>query len=430
MTALLSGAAALPAAEPAAGAPRTTLTFDAALRRALEVNNQVEASKQEIFAAQANRGYLRSAILPHLAVNGVVQRNSIERTFGTAPNDVTILPLNNWNYQVTVTQPIFAGLRELRAYSQATLGVENAVEGNRETEDQILLRVASSYLSLVNAEALKDVEKKNIELATTRRKQAEAFYNAGEVTKVDVLRAETAIKAEQRALAAAQLQRDTAESDLRVQLEIEGPIDALPPNRGLPVIPDEKDLVAKAEAIRPEVKMAANDVSIAQLEVKKQKGFALPTLYFNGGLLNQKSAFPAQNYGFGAIQFSVPIFQSGEVQNRVAQARAKELEARYAMQTAKLTAKEDVVKALSAYHAAETSLGLANDQLASAQAAYDQEFQLYQAQEATSLDLAASEAALADARRAVNEETLNRALAVLRVFYASGEIKQALGVTQ
>jgi hypothetical protein len=37
---------------------------------------------------------------------------------------------------------------------------------------------------------------------------------------------------------------------------------------------------------------------------------------------------------------------------------------------------------------------------------------------------------LADARRAVAEETLNRDLAELRVWYAAGAIKEALGVTQ
>jgi len=413
------------------GAPQTPtrLTLDAALRRALEVNNQVEQSRREIQAAEANSGYLLSQVMPHIAVNGTLQRNSIQRTFGTAPNEVTILPLNNWNYALTLEQPLFAGLREQRAYSQAKLGVENAVQTTSETEDQTLLRVASSFLGLVNADARIEVEKKNIELAENQKKQAQAFYEAGESTKVDVLRAETAIKAAQRALAGAQNARDTAESDLRAALDLDGPIEALPSDRPLPLIPDEATLVNHAQDVRPDVQVASNDLRIASLEVSKQRGYWLPTVAFNGGLINQKSAFPAQNYTFGALQFSIPIFQSGEVQNRVAGAKAREYEARIGLDTMKVNAREDIRKALSSLHAAETSLGLAREQLAAAQAEYDQTFELYRAQEATSVDVATSEASLADARRAVAEETLNHDLAELRVWYAAGDIKKAVGVT-
>ena len=71
-------------------------------------------------------------------------------------------------------------------------------------------------------------------------------------------------------------------------------------------------------------------------------------------------------------------------------------------------------------------LQLATEQLQAAQAEYDQAFDLYRAQEATSLDVAASETSLADARRAVAEETLNRDLAQLRVWHAAGAMKDAL----
>ena len=83
---------------------------------------------------------------------------------------------------------------------------------------------------------------------------------------------------------------------------------------------------------------------------------------------------------------------------------------------------------MATLNAAETSLGLAKEQLTAAEAEYQQEFELYRAQEATSLDLATSEQSLADARRAVAEETLNRDVAALRVWYASGAMREALNL--
>jgi outer membrane protein TolC len=112
----------------------------------------------------------------------------------------------------------------------------------------------------------------------------------------------------------------------------------------------------------------------------------------------------------------------------VAGAKAREEEAKLGLETAKISAREDVHKAIVALQSADTSLGLAKEQLAAAEAEYAQAFELYRAQETTSLDVATSEASLADARRAVAEETLNRDLAELRVWYAAGEIKEAVGV--
>lgn len=409
----------------------TRLTLDDALRRALQVNNSVEQSRAEIGVATAAKDQLLSAVLPRITLDGALTRNSIEQTFGGEGEDsVTILPRNDWNYRVILTQPIYAGRREFRAYSQAKLGIENAREGVRGTEDGALLNVASSFLAVVNADRRIDVEKGNIELAEKRITQAKAFYEAGEVTVVDVLRAETAMKAAQRLMAAAVQQKEHATTRLREALDLDGAVDVVPPDRDLAPLPDEATLVRRAESSRPDVQVAENNVRIAKLEIAKQRGFWLPTVFFDGGFIHQKTAFPADKYSYGAFRFNVPLFQSGEVIARVAGAKEREKQAELALETAKLAAREDVRRALADLLSAGTSLALAKEQLESAQAEYDQAFDLYRAQEATSLDVAASENSLAEARRAVAEETLNRDLAELRVWYAAGAIKQAVGISQ
>jgi outer membrane protein len=409
-------------------AAQTRLTFDEALRRALEVNTTVERARQDIGVADANRRFLLSAVLPRIVATGDLTRNSIEQRFGEGDDAIAILPQNDWALRVTLTQPVYAGQRELRAYSQAKIGVENAREGTVATENAILLRVASSYLAVVNADRRVDVERRNIELAQRRREQATAFYDAGEVTRVDVLRAETAMKAAQRLLAAASQQREHAVAQLREDLDLDGEIVVATPEHELPALPSESELVERATTSRPDVDIAENNLRIAELEVKKQRGFWLPTLRFEGGYLQQKTPFPAPTYSYGALRLSVPILQSGEVFARVAGAKSQEKQAALDLQTTKLTAREDVRRALADLETAHTGLQLATEQLAAAQAEYEQAFDLYRAQEATSLDLASSEASLADARRAVAEETLNHDLAELRVWYAAGAMKEAVGV--
>jgi outer membrane protein len=401
---------------------QTRLTFDEALRRALEVNNTVERARYDIDYAEASRSGLLSAVMPRITLQGNLTRNSITQTFGGGEEgeELTILPRNDWAYQIVLSQPIFAGRRELRAYSQAKIGIENAKEGAQLTEDGVLLRVASSYLAVVNADRRVAVERSNIELAEKRRAQAQAFFEAGEVTKVDVFRAETAMKAAQRLLAVAVQQREHAAAQLRIDLDLDGAVEVVPPAQSLPALPAADLLIARATTSRHDVDIAENNVRIAKLEVSKQRGFWLPTVTFDGGLINQKTPFPADRYSYGALRFNVPLFQSGEVFARVAGAKSRERQAEIALDEAKLGAREDVNRALADLHAAETGLQLANEQLVAARAEYEQAFELYRAQEATSLDVAASEQSLADARRAVAEETLNRDLAELRVWYAAG----------
>jgi outer membrane protein len=414
-------------AQAVAEAP-TRLTFDAALARALTVNKPIGQARQEIAVAEAQQRFLLSAVMPRITATGDMTRNSIEQSFGGEGEDsFTILPRNDWSYRVILSQPIYAGQRELRAYSQAKLLVSNAREGTLAAEDAILLRVASSYLALVNADRRVEIELRNMELAERRRTQAQAFYDAGEVTRVDVLRAETAMKAAQRLMAAASQQREYAAAQLRTDLDLDGEIEVTTPDRPFPPLPDEQTLIARAISSRPDVDVAENNVRIAELEVRKQRGFWLPTVTFDGGWVNQKTPFPADQFTYGALRFNVPIFQSGEVQARVAGAKSREKQAGLSLEETRLEAREDVRRALADLRSAVTSLQLATEQLAAGQAEYEQAFELYRAQEATSLDLAASETSLADARRAVAEESLNRDLAELRVWYAAGSLKEAVG---
>jgi outer membrane protein TolC len=418
-------------APPAPAPPRTTavqtqaLTFQQALQRALEANPGIGRSTAEIRYAVDQQKQLFSALLPRINANGSGIRNSEEVQFGNGADAQTVLPANDWNAHIVLTQPIYAGNRERRAYDQAKLNVRNAQQGQTLTQDQVLLRVASNYLAVVDADQLIAIEQKNTELAQSRRKQASAFYEAGESTKVDVLRADTAIKAAQRALAGAQQARESAIGRLRLDLSLDGNFELVRPSTPVPALPEENVLVDRAAATRPEVVQAQNNLTIAQLEVRKQRGAYLPVVSAEAGYNAQRSAFPAQRYGYGAIRFSVPIFTAGETSYRIASAREREKQAQLALDEARLTVREDVRKGLTDLRAAETSLALAKEQLNAAEAEYAQSFELYRAQEATSLDVSVSETSLAEARRAVAEETLNRDLAALRVWYAAGDIKQA-----
>ncbi|HEX6904778.1 MAG TPA: TolC family protein [Thermoanaerobaculia bacterium] len=424
---LFSSFPAAYAQEPAA-AP--TLTFQEALRRALEANPNTARARSDVSVAEAQLRQLRSAILPRVELNGSATRNSDEVTFDANGFEATILPENDWRYDVTLSQPIYAGGRELKALRQGRLNTSSAQQGVVQSEEQVLLGTATFYLAVVQGDELLAVERQNLELAERRRAQAQAFYEAGEVTRVDVLSADADTKAAQRAIASAEQVRGTAVSRLREALALDlapgGSFQVQDPKLTFPRLPDAETLVREAQANRPEVRQAELTVEINRLEVAKQKAARLPTVRGELSFFNQASNFPAERYGAFTVNLTLPIWDSGEIASRVRTAEERRRQAEITLEENKRAVREDVLEALLDLQTAETSLALARDQLAAAEAEHQQTFELYRAQEATSLDLQAAESSLVAARRAVVTESLSRDLAELSVWSATGTLKNTI----
>jgi outer membrane protein len=415
--------------EPSGATPTPRmLTMREALALAAERNLSLARARADVPAADAQRRAALSFVLPYVELGASLVRNSTQVSFGP-PEDVrTILPKVNWNTTFSVTQPIFAGLRERKGYQQAKVRVDIAREGLRQTSDDVLLLTSGQFLTALEAEALIDVEKKNLELAERRRKQATDLFEAGETTRVDVLRAEVDIKAAERRVVEAERQREVAVSSLRVALALDEDVALVEPDteasRAIPPVPPGDELLRRAYGARPEVRQAEYSVQDAKLEVEKQRGAYFPVISADAAFINQKTTFPKNTYGYGALRFTVPIYQGGEVGAQVAFARQRQQQAELALEETRRNVREDVRLALFDLDATRTNLSLAEEQLQASQAEYDQIFEQYRSQELTSLDLQASEAALADARRAVATGRLLVYAAEVRVWYAAGALSE------
>lgn len=403
-----------------------TLSLQEALRLALANNTTAARQRVEIDFNRAQSRLMRTAILPSIDLYGSSTYNNEAVQFGEGEDAFEIVPKEDWNYRLALTQPLYAGGRELKAYRQSKLFVEDAKEGSRATDEQVLLQTAADYLGVVQGEALLNVEKKNLELAERRRTQASNFYEAGEVTKVDVLRAETAVKGAQRRIASASQLRESAESRLRIDLAVDHSIEVATTNLDFPSLPNEQELISRAVASRPEARRADIMRKIALLEVGKQRGRYLPTVMAEASVSGQKVDFPTDQSKALTINFAVPIFQSGEIEAQIASARERQKQAELAQDEVQRQIREAVQLSMIDLRTAETNLSLAREQLQAAEAEYEQTFELYRAQEATSLDVSTAESALAEARRAVATGEIDRDLAELRVWYSAGSISNVL----
>lgn len=401
------------------------LTIEEAFARAVSENASVASAEIDRERADEQVRYFRSFVFPRLTLSGAYTYNSKEAAFGSGADRRVIQPQEDWTARLGFRQPIYAGAREWRAYAQAKVGVDKADSTIAEVANQVLLGVGLDFLSAVEAQALVEVEQQNVALSERRREQSQAFFEVGEVTQVDVLRAEAAIQAARRQLVAAEGELGKAQGRLRLSLLLDGDLEVVPPGSFLPPMPDEAALQAQAADNNPGLRQAGLDLQVAELEVKKQKGGALPVIYADGGWQQQKRDFPtASNFAI-SLNVQVPVFLAGEVSSQVAEAQQKLQLARIRLDDARRRLREDLHAALLDVDTARRVRALARDELRTAEAEHTQAFELYRAQESTALDLGAAELALADARRNAVTADINVQRSELRAWYFAGALRAA-----
>lgn len=413
-------------ATPEPAGPR--LTLRAALERAFQLSPSAIRAEDEIQAAEAQRAATRSLVLPRLSINANLIKNSQEVSFGSPEDSRIILPGTDWSTRLTLQQPIYAGRRELRLYSQSKEGITLARDGRRGNRDRLALRVIADYALAVQADALAEVERQAAALAEKRIAQAQALFDAGEVTRVDVLRAETAYKGALRRVALAESDGIQARSRLRTTLAIDGgdtELGALDVTAEISIPVPAREALDRMALDRAEIKQAETNVRIASIEIQKQKGAYLPVVTADLGYLKQKSSFPSDGYGYAALRFSVPIFQGGEVGAKVRIASARQHQAEVTLAEARRQATEDVRQALAMLESARRAKTLADDQVKAAEAEYAEARDLYEQREATALDLQAAETALSEARRSLIEAKFEVLRGEAMAWLAAGSLADA-----
>jgi outer membrane protein TolC len=401
------------------------LAFPAAFARALEANLFLERTRRDVPIAEAQERAAFSSILPKVSLVASGILNSKEVAFGDPPG-LLILPKEDWKTGIVATQPLFAGLREKRAWDQAKIAIEIARQGSRSAAEETLFAVAVAYAGALGRQAIVEVEVKNLALVKERRKQANDLFGAGETTRVDVLRAEADLKAAEDRLVSARQAVAESLADLRVLLVLDGPIAVAEPDAPLPPLPPEAELVERAIASRPDLKQLEKSLETAVLEVKKRKGAYLPVLYAEGGYVKQKVSFPTQEYGYGALRFSFDVFNGGETRSKVVIAGLQQEQASLKLEELRRRVREEVKVRLMAVEAARIRVSLSTERLAASQAEYDQALEQYRNQILTSIDLQSAEASLTDALRARISARLGLFLSEVQAWHASGSLLQAV----
>jgi outer membrane protein len=258
---------------------------------------------------------------PTVSLTGSVNRSNIYSsvaTSGATPGQAgTIAGTSIYSNQtagISVTQPIFRGFRTVAQTAQAEEQVEAERAGLQVTEAQVLLNVATSYMGLVQSQAVLQLSINNEQVLQRQLDAVQDRFRVGEVTRTDVAQA-------QSRLSAAHADRTQAEGNLRTARAIYLQSVGHAPDRAeapasLPALPATIDQAqATASADNPAIRSARHSYQAAVAGIDLIQGELLPSVSLTGSA-SRNFSFEGpnslENVATVTVGLTVPLYQQGQ----------------------------------------------------------------------------------------------------------------------
>ncbi len=163
-----------------------TLSFDAAVLRALRDGEEVRSANASVDVAEAQIGIARSTGLPQLRLNSgysQVVENARATIVGAVFGQAYTYTAN-----AQLSQPLFLGGRVF-AGAKAANAVRGAARASTaEVRGQVVVDVERAYLNALFTRRLIEIQQSNLTLADQRVAQAQQLQDAGRASRYDVLR--------------------------------------------------------------------------------------------------------------------------------------------------------------------------------------------------------------------------------------------------
>ncbi len=190
---------------------------------------------------------------------------------------------DNYQAKMTLTQPIFAGLKIFTGYELAKLGLDVAKISKAQAELDFVLQVKEVYFDILQAQKSAEVARQAVKQMSEHLNVAKRFYAVGMTTKNQVLVAEVKLSES--------LQTKTISENAVIMAKaafntlLRRPVDAFVEVEDVliykPFYYDVKHCLDKAFSNRPEIMAAEKNEKIAEKNVRLARGDYYPAVGLN-----------------------------------------------------------------------------------------------------------------------------------------------------
>jgi outer membrane protein TolC len=290
--------------------PPERVTFDDAVRRALDRNPSVVSAAADILRAEGLLKQARAVILPGIDITGT--NTTLDDSRGLAGQ--TFTPQNTFSAALSASMPLFAPAQWARRV-QAEDNRRVAEASVEDVKRQIAVATAQAYLSVIAAHRV-------VESQVRARDTAQAFYDyaaqrlqAGAGSRLTALQAQQTLSADQALVEVASLALFRAQEALGVLVTSDRSLDAV--DEPAFEIPEESGTLAAADQEiqqRADIKFINLQIFAAQRVVNDSWKDWMPTVngLFQPVFQHPGSLVLPEHSWRAIVQFDVPVFDAGE----------------------------------------------------------------------------------------------------------------------
>ncbi|MFN3671817.1 MAG: TolC family outer membrane protein [Bosea sp. (in: a-proteobacteria)] len=418
--------AALVLAGSALGADAQTM--EAALGRAYSANPTLNAQRAAVRATNENVPQALSGYRPRITASADIGASITESEIparGGSRNSSALARLNPRGAGIQVDQNIFDGGKTRSSVSQAESQVLGARATLRNTEQNVLLDAATSYMNVLRDTAILNLNRNNVEVLEEQLRQTRDRFQVGEVTRTDVAQAEAR-------LSQSQSQAILAESNLKTSIARFRQNVGTEPKNLAPGRPVEnllpKSLPAALQTAlsgHPAILASLHGVDAAELQVKVVEADLYPVIGVRGAVQQRydSTVFGDNRTSASLVgTLTIPIYEGGQVYSRTRQAKETAGQRRIEVDTQRDTVRAAVVSAWGALDAAKAQIVAAQAQVQAAETALSGVREEAKVGQRTTLDVLNAQQELVNARSSLVVAQRDRVVASYAVLSATGRL--------
>ncbi len=339
-------------------------SLQAALAAAYDNSPTLNAERARLRATDEELAKAQSGYRPNIEVNGDYGVSNLGSSVkppnlanGHAPtpgqidanaagykrNDGTTHP---GGYSVTLSQPLFTGFRTANAVRAADASIMAERAGLQDVEQKVLFDTIRVYMDVLRDAATVTLRQTSLRLFTNEAKATSERFAVGDLTRTDVAQAR-ARQAE--STAALELAKATLRNSLAEYERLVGhvPKQLTDPTRFEASLPTRlEDAVRVAMASNPRVLQAAYQEKASQHEVRKILGEMLPDVRLQAQHSERFDPTPLIGQQVSqsvSARVNIPIYQSGEIEARVRQAKEQHQGRLQEIEAARLQARSSAI---------------------------------------------------------------------------------------
>ncbi len=397
-------------------------TLKSALASAYANNPELRAERARQRATDEGVPQALSGWRPIISGSGDLGK-SRTKSWGGAGTAIT--RLDPRGFGISITQPIFNGMKTVNGVKQAEAGVLAGREALLNVEQNILLTSITAYLDVLRDTAILRLRRNNHTVLSAQLRSTRARFDVGELTRTDVAQARARRSGAVSQVNEAQSSLATSRAVFRQNIGHAPGSLRYPPSIAAKLPRSKKQAYRIAMREHPAILAAAFTEEAARHNIKVTKGDLYPTVTAEAAYSRRwEPSSVTRKSATASItgRLTIPLYQGGSVYSRLRQAKHTHAQRNLELDKTRAAVRASVSSAWEGLNAARAQIEAARQQVRASRIALNGVRQEAKVGQRTTLDVLNAQQELLDANVSLVLSERNATVAAYSLLSAIGRL--------